>query len=343
MKSCEHRTRPAANSSLRRRPSGRHALDQNPLLRAQIQGVGESGPDRTSFRTERRVPHVACRNQIVGSASRSINRNSKPDSSIRAGRRINRAVDPDHLATTVQKRTAGISAVNRCICLNRFVDERILAGLHRAPQRTHHSRRECALKSEGVSDRQHALADQQIARIAQRQRRELFAFRIDLNQRNVVTRVRADVFCLVTRLVAQHHLDRLRSLDHVVIGQDVAVRVDHEPGARAFHRHGIKKEIVLHCARHDIRHCWRSLFVNAHVLRFGGIERDRAFVCHQRSRWPRVYCVGIMRAPPRARPVRAQSNHQPSRQQPDPRSLISSWCHRRAPLPLLRVPLGKSC
>jgi hypothetical protein len=99
--------------------------------------------------------------------------------------------------------------------------------------------------------------------------------RIDLNQRDIVVRVRADVFRLVPRLIAKRHLDRLRVLHHVVVRQDVPVAVDQKSRPRAFHRHRIEKEIVLHRARHDVCHCRRSLAINFYVFRFGGIEPVR--------------------------------------------------------------------
>ena len=182
--------------------------------------------------------------------------------------------------------------------------------MHRAAERADNSGGERALESEGISDGEDALPDLQISRIAQLQRGELVPARIDLNEGDVVARVGADVFRFVMRLVAKNDLDRLRAMDHVVVRQDVPVGIDDESRARAFHRHRIEKEIVLHGARDDIRHGGRRLLVDADIFFFDRVEgfgRSGRLQRYHRSR--RALAVV------RAEPVRAEADDCAQREQ----------------------------
>ena len=109
--------------------------------------------------------------------------------------------------------------------MNGFVNKSVFARLHRAAQRTHHAGGESALESERIADGEHALADQQIAGIAEGQRRNFAPGEINLNQCNVVVRIGADQFSFVTRLIAQSDFDSLGALHDVEVRQNVAVVV----------------------------------------------------------------------------------------------------------------------
>ena len=58
----------------------------------------------------------------------------------------------------INKRAAGIAAIDGRVGLNRFFDERGLAGLDGAAQRADHARSQRGLKTEGVANGKNFLA-----------------------------------------------------------------------------------------------------------------------------------------------------------------------------------------
>ena len=88
---------------------------------------------------------------------------------------------------------------------------------------------------------------------------------VNLYECDVIALIRANVFRGVARLISQHNFDGLRAFHHMVIGQDVAARIDDKTGARAFHGNRVHEEIILGCFGEDVCHGRRSLPVDAHV------------------------------------------------------------------------------
>src|ERR1700722_17750176 len=96
-----------------------------------------------------------------------------------------------------------MSLVDRGVSLNGAVDDRGLAGLHRAAERADHSCSKRALKAERISDRQYGLADLQAVGIAHGQSGKVSVLRVDLDECDVVAFVGADKFRVVMRAVSQ--------------------------------------------------------------------------------------------------------------------------------------------
>src|SRR5271156_1415562 len=193
---------------------------------------------------------------------RRIHGNRKPDPRGRPARRINRRIDPNHLATRINQRPARISAIDRRIRLNRLINISRLTGLYRPAQSAHHSRRQSALKSKRVPNRQNFLSHLQVRRIPQRQSHQGFAFRLNLDQRHIVPRIGPNKLRRIPRLVPQNHFDRLRLLHHVKIRQNKSPRIDHKPRPRSFHRHRGHKKVILGSLRQNISHSAGSLPVD---------------------------------------------------------------------------------
>ena len=85
------------------------------------------------------------------------------------------------------------------------------------------------VEAERRADRQHPFADPELVRIAELDRRQ--AGGLDLEQRHVGAPVGADHPRLEFALVGEPHRDLVGRLDHVRIGEDVAVGADDEPRA----------------------------------------------------------------------------------------------------------------
>ena len=111
-----------------------------------------------------------------------------------------------------------------------------------------------------------------------------------------------------------------------IVRQDVAVVVDDEARAGAFHRHGIEKEIVLEGARDDVGHGGRGLLVDLHVHASSPVERlgrDPGTKCSAAT--DRGERASPTAAPPDTRPARISSPAPRNRMARSPPSVDSSW------------------
>jgi hypothetical protein len=112
--------------------------------------------------------------------------------------------------------------------------------------------------------------------IAECQNRERLSARLNFDQCNVVALVGSDEFRRVPRLVPEYDFNGLRALHHVKIRQNVPLGINHEAGARAFHRHRVHPKIVLRCFGKNIGNGGSGLAVDAHVQYFVGAQRGVA-------------------------------------------------------------------
>src|SRR5438128_6365045 len=103
--------------------------------------------------------NAAVGNQIVRDAFSRVDGNRETDSRSGSGGRVDCGVDADDFTVRIDKRAAGISAVDGSVGLNRFVNESGLARLHSAADRANNSRGERTLKTERISDGENFLAD----------------------------------------------------------------------------------------------------------------------------------------------------------------------------------------
>src|SRR6266404_4485622 len=93
----------------------------------------------------------------------------------------------------------------------------------------------------------------------------MFAFRLNLDESDVVALVGADELGRIARLIAEDDFDGLRFLHNVKIGQDVAFIVDHETGAGTFDGNGIHEEIVFGGFGENVGDGGRNLTIDADV------------------------------------------------------------------------------
>ena len=197
-----------------------------------------------------------------------------------------------------------------------------------AAESAHDSRRQRALETEWISDRQDALANLQCARVAKRKRDQLLAVRFKLYQGDVVARVRADEPGLEVRLISERHIDALSALHHVVVREDVPACINDETGTRAFNRHGVVEEVVFDCFRNDVCDCGRRLAVDADIFSFERVEAGVTWrspfgdrIVHRLDRFRNAsppMCPG---------PVSAENENQSDRDKSN--SLTKNWLHIR--------------
>ena len=139
--------------------------------------------------------------------------------------------DPDQLAAHVDQRAARVAPVDRRIGLDQPAGHRIVFHRHGSPQPADDAGGDAVRqRAQRAADRHDAFAEPQRVGIApghgivvfsahQLQQRQIgFCVAIDIDRRQSLAAVR--------------HQQRFRLLDHVVVGQDVAARVDHDARTR---------------------------------------------------------------------------------------------------------------
>jgi hypothetical protein len=169
-----------------------------------------------------------------------------------AAARVDLRIDADYLAIEVEQRSSGVARIDRHVGL----DERhVVAGIpvarQAAPARADDARGDRVVEAKGRADRHHPLAHLELVGIAEAHDRQIP--RLDLEQRDIGALVAADDPGLELAAVRQAHRHGVGPVDHVVIGQDVAVGRDQE--ART---HGLALALrlaaVLEQVAEDLRH-----------------------------------------------------------------------------------------
>ena len=87
--------------------------------------------------------------------------------------------------------------------------------------------RQRAVEAERVADGKHLLSDDELVRVAQGHDGHLIARRFNLDDGQVCVGIAADDFRRVSFIAAETDGEFLRSLDNVIVGQDVPLIVYH--------------------------------------------------------------------------------------------------------------------
>ena len=97
--------------------------------------------------------------------------------------------------------------------------------------------------------------------------------RLDLNDGEIVRRVRADDGRFVLLAIVHGDFDLARLGDHVVVGQDVALFIDHESRSLPFLRNQAVEKVQGHGARGDVDDRRNVLVVDGNIVLLFAIER----------------------------------------------------------------------
>ena len=153
----------------------------------------------------------------------------KTDAHIATGTRIDRGIDADQVAVDVDQGTARIARIDRGIGLDEVFEgvDAQLAAAQRTDDATGHG----LADAKRIADRQYRIAYLQAFRIAQRDCRQLLD--LGLQHGQVGIGIGADDACHGAAAIVQQDLDRGGTLDHVVVGQDIAGRADDHATANA--------------------------------------------------------------------------------------------------------------
>ena len=161
-----------------------------------------------------------------------LRRNRESHSGESAGRRDQEGVDPDHFAAGIDQRSAGVAWIDGRVRLDELAR---LAGIGRVRIGAVHGADDAAryreTESVRIAEGQHGLSGPNFFRVAPGSAGQIGG--VHFQDRQVGQRIGADQFRFQDAPIAGGHADVDGSIDHVIVGDDVAVGRDHDAAAHA--------------------------------------------------------------------------------------------------------------
>ena len=178
----------------------------------------------------RLVGHIAVGHNVLDHGEHIVDGDGEADA-LNGGvgvARILRGHNADDLAVAVEERAAGVAGVDGAIDLDHVegLAVHIDRAVHAGDDALRHREGQLA---ERVADRGDRLADLHAAGLSDHDRLEIRA--LDLDDGDVVILVAADDGGIIGRAVVGRDLDGARTLDDVIVGEDVAVLGDEKAAA----------------------------------------------------------------------------------------------------------------
>ena len=207
-------------------------VDAAQLVDAQLLAltVEEGLVDRTERDTQHGALHDAVLLEVHDHLADNRFGHGERIAHVAARLRLDERIDAHQLTVRVDQRTARVAGVDRRIGLDEGFDAELArddAQLTRLG--THDAGRDGRLQVVGRADGQHPFAQTQRVGAAEGERRKVLA--LDLDERHVGRRVRADDFGIEDAAVVELHAQFGGILDDVVVGHDVAVGRDNHARA----------------------------------------------------------------------------------------------------------------
>ena len=173
--------------------------------------------------------NVAVVDDLIHHALGKIDGNRKTHALIAAAAGKNGGVDADEFALGVDQRAAGIARVDSGVGLDEiFVVLNAEIGAAGGADDAHG---DGLADAEGIADGESEIADFYLGRIAERNGGEMVG--VDFQHGDVGLGIAADDVGGEFTLVAQGNFDVGGAIDHVIVGEDVAVGADDHAGAEA--------------------------------------------------------------------------------------------------------------
>ena len=224
---------------------------------AQLVGAGVERVDARKRGAHVRMHRRLAVDDLVGNVLGIVDRNGKTHA--RAGARIalDERVDTHELAIVVDERAAGVAWVDGGIGLNHVGVDGVTAGRAHgrgAIQRRHNARGDRLLVAERRADRHDPLAHVELGGVADLDRGELGSIGVlELDDGQVARGIVAHELGLVGGAVIHGHHVLVIAIDHMVVGEDVALGIEHNArtdAARAVRLVGrLRKRAILATAR----------------------------------------------------------------------------------------------
>ena len=224
---------------------------------AQLVGAGVERVDARKRSAHVRMHRRLAVDDLVGNVLGIVDRNGKAHA--RAGARIalDERVDTHKLTIVVDERAAGVARVDSGVGLNHVGIDGIAAGRAHgrgAIQRRHDTRGDRLLVAKRRTDSHDPLAHVELGGVADLDRGELGGIGIlELDDGEVARGIVAHELGLIGGAVVHGHHVLVVTIDHVVVGEDVALGIEHHArtdAARAIRLVGrLRKRAILATAR----------------------------------------------------------------------------------------------
>ena len=240
---------------------GRTVLDDARHVRAaigaQLVGAGVERIDARKRGAQIRMNRRLAVDNLVGDVLGIVDRNGKAHA--RAGARIalDERVDTHELAVVVNERAAGVARVDGGIGLDHVGIDGVTVGRAHgrgAIQRRHDARGYRLLVAERRADRHDPLAHVELGGVPDLDRGELGGVGVlELDDGKVARSIVAHELGLVGGAVVHGHHVLIVAIDHVVVGEDMALGIEHNArtnAARVVRLVGrLRKRAILAAAR----------------------------------------------------------------------------------------------
>ncbi len=256
---------------LGRRVVARDVLDHDPADLGQPDVSRVVQVDVVDGDAQRRPVHLAVGDELVHDGTGEVDRDGEAVARVESGLAGDGGVDADHLAADAHERAAGVAGVDGRVGLDEVLDA-ALAPARQAAQRASLGADDAGGDGEGealaerIADGQDPFTDPRVFAVAERHRRERPG--IDLQHGHVGVGIGADDLGLELPPIEQPDDDLLGPFDDMVVGQDVAVRRDDEPGAAAL----LDLRLLAEPGREEALHARRDVRLLGGVL--GSLRPD---------------------------------------------------------------------
>ena len=206
------------DAGLVRRAALFDAADQRPDRRAELEAVGEFAGNLLDHNADPPPLDTTTRLELPLYVHGHIDGNGEGQTHETARPAVDLRIDSNHFTFHVEQRTARIARIDRHVGLDEGHE---IFLRQRAPLGADDTCRHRILETEGRANGHDPVANPQPARITQRHPRQ--SARIDLEERHVGARIGTDQARGEFALVGELDDDLVGPLDHMGIGEDIAV------------------------------------------------------------------------------------------------------------------------
>ena len=215
-----------------RRCVGKNIGDEYAAGAVQAERIGQGGVDRFEGYAEKTPADPSIGDDIIHYLSCQVDRNGEAVPDKPPILRCDRRVHADDFALEINQSAAGVAGVDGGVGLDEvFHAERVRYDIQVAAQGADNSGGDGGTQAERRADRHHPLSDSDLVGVAHRRGGEVFG--VDLDDRHVRKRIRADQPGFELLVVIEDDCNLVRSAHDVVVGQYISVRGHDNAGAES--------------------------------------------------------------------------------------------------------------
>src|SRR5690606_30071799 len=200
----------------------------------QAERLGNVFGDRLDFDSEPATVDRAVLDEVADDRLGGRSRNGEGDADISAGRREDGRIDPDDLAAQIERRTTRVAAVHCRIDLDEVV---IGARADVTTARRNDAGGDRSAEAEGIANRDDPIANPNRRVVGKVNIGEVPPFAVYLEHGEIRPRIGADQLGVEFVAIVHDHGEGTAFLDHMVVGDEVAVTGNEEAGTLCYRTH----------------------------------------------------------------------------------------------------------